>query len=467
MKNLLLPVESKRRELDAKVLLSCFCAERGMSVVIGEQISLNVELENLPRGLYLDKSLSPHKIGKLVQRRALGNMIGCLDEEGIFYSNDEVYIAERSSGETMRTAEVCYTWGVHQHDLLKTRYPEYESRLVMTGGPRADLWRHELRGVYQESVDSLKEQYGNYILIPSNFVLYASGKDEEFIVRYAKKNGSIRNAQDESFYRRQYPFVKKLFEYFLDAIDRLSTVLPEHSIVVRPHPADDPEFWRSRVPVRSNVYVDANGPVTPWIIGAKAIIHNSCTTGLESFVIGTPVVAYQPEVSAEFDFDLPNNLSHRVGTLPELEELIVRLLKHGEKGRDVPDSTRQTLLRRHLALTPDRLASDLMARHLETVEYRRPRGTSEYRFMARDRTRKLKSFLCASSPGMLPKLLGNERYGSWLSAGRPVTRTANTTIQYEEICRLVESYQATLERFGKVRVRELADNVFLLQSETT
>ena len=62
----------------------------------------------------------------------------------------------------------------------------------------------------------------------------------------------------------------------------------------------------------------ATGSVTPWLIAAKGVIANGCTTMVEAAVLDTPAVAYQPVVSEEFDDDLPNALSHRVFSIEEL-----------------------------------------------------------------------------------------------------------------------------------------------------
>jgi hypothetical protein len=64
------------------------------------------------------------------------------------------------------------------------------------------------------------------------------------------------------------------------------------------------------------------GDVLPWIRGAKAVIHNSCTTGIESALIGTPVISYRPIVNKEYDHELPNTVSKEVFDYEDLYKTI-------------------------------------------------------------------------------------------------------------------------------------------------
>ena len=57
-KSLILPCETRNRELDAKVLLACVAAERGFRVFVGAKREINIQAARLPRSIYFQKSLS-------------------------------------------------------------------------------------------------------------------------------------------------------------------------------------------------------------------------------------------------------------------------------------------------------------------------------------------------------------------------------------------------------------------------
>ncbi len=54
-KRLYIPVETKNREFDAKLLAACTAAESGYTVVLGYKKQLLKHLEELPPGIFLIK----------------------------------------------------------------------------------------------------------------------------------------------------------------------------------------------------------------------------------------------------------------------------------------------------------------------------------------------------------------------------------------------------------------------------
>ena len=57
-------IEIKVREFDAKLLLACVAAEAGYTVILGQQRVFKRRLEEMPRGIYLDKSVATAKAQK-------------------------------------------------------------------------------------------------------------------------------------------------------------------------------------------------------------------------------------------------------------------------------------------------------------------------------------------------------------------------------------------------------------------
>ena len=69
---LILPIETKVRELYGKALLALYAAEAGMEVVLGDQRVISQSLHRLPVGIYLDKSISRTKSRHFARLRNLG-----------------------------------------------------------------------------------------------------------------------------------------------------------------------------------------------------------------------------------------------------------------------------------------------------------------------------------------------------------------------------------------------------------
>ena len=55
---LIIPCETQARELDAKLLLACFAAERGFTVIVGSKKEINKRIARLPRSIFVSKSLT-------------------------------------------------------------------------------------------------------------------------------------------------------------------------------------------------------------------------------------------------------------------------------------------------------------------------------------------------------------------------------------------------------------------------
>ena len=44
----------------------------------------------------------------------------------------------------------------------------------------------------------------------------------------------------------------------------------------------------------TNVRIRDGGSVIPWMIAARCVIHNACTTGIEAYILNRPVTEYHP-----------------------------------------------------------------------------------------------------------------------------------------------------------------------------
>ena len=83
LKNLIVPVEIQIREFDAKLLLSCFAAEKGFTVFIGNKYEIHKSIDLLQPAIYLGKGLRSSPIYEL--NKSFFNPVVAWDEEGLVY----------------------------------------------------------------------------------------------------------------------------------------------------------------------------------------------------------------------------------------------------------------------------------------------------------------------------------------------------------------------------------------------
>ena len=145
-KSLILPCETRNREVDAKLLLGCVAAERGFRVFLGAKREINIEAVRLPRSIYLQKSLSKRSYRMYDILERLGHWIVTADEEGVVYYSRENFWTDRIHPRTFVKARALLAWGPDNEELWRA-YPAFHGApITVTGNPRVDLLRPESIG---------------------------------------------------------------------------------------------------------------------------------------------------------------------------------------------------------------------------------------------------------------------------------------------------------------------------------
>ncbi len=370
---LIIPVETQVREMDAKLLLSCMAAERGFQVIIGSRAFIHYKVSSIPRGVYLAKSMRSLSIRMFEILRQLGHEIVAWDEEGLMRWPDSEYYRQRLSPITLQQVSHLIAWGPDNARVLRD-YPGYEGTPIhITGNPRIDLLRRELRDYYQPDVDDINRRYGEFVMINTNFGL---------VNHFYPKLGALKKAVEANSAGSANPYdVSKghhklsLLKAFLEMLPRLCRALSDHTIVLRPHPSENHAPYAAIAERHKNLKIADDGGISPWLMATKALIANGCTTMIEAAVIGTPTIAYQPIVSETYDDDLPNSLSQRAFSIDELCRCVLSIVR-GEGGA-LDNKERRTILDRHIASLDGPLAAERMVDALEAGSYhhRRPAAT--------------------------------------------------------------------------------------------
>lgn len=360
---LLLPIETKHREFYGKVLLSLAAAERGFDVLLGEQNAMLSQLDNLPQGIYLDKSVGRTKTRYFKRLAAQGSQIVAWCEEGLVYRDRDAYLHERVSNASLALTERFFAWGAVQANDIHKQAPEADAKVQITGNPRFDMLRPEFRSIFEPAANALRARYGRYILINSNFSRYNHFMGYDFWIEALKQRGTITNGEQLAFYHRWRDFLGKIFHSFVDVMPALSSAFPDRTLIVRPHPSEDHGAWLRETAALDNVAVVHEDSAIPWIAGADAVIHNSCTTGLEAYLLDVPVAAFRPAVDDTFDSHLPNAVSHEANDGDGLIDT-VRALLNGS-APTLPSA--QSEVKRYVAALDGPLAADRVADALSEV----------------------------------------------------------------------------------------------------
>ena len=142
-----------------------------------------------------------------------------------------------------------FFWGSRLHTAFNDNAAMAPSQLHLTGCPRFDFaaprWRALLDG----------EPHG-YVLVNANFPLVNSRFTK---TPHAERDNMVRAGWDAAYIDRFLADLKQVFANYLIEIGRLAAARPDRAILVRPHPFESEEVYRTALARHANVVVEGSG----------------------------------------------------------------------------------------------------------------------------------------------------------------------------------------------------------------
>lgn len=354
-----LPVEIRNRELDGMLLLAAVLAERGYPVLMGNRQSIIRRHATLPPSILLGKTVQMLDAEVYGRWRQAGHRIAALDEEGLITYSTELYLRRRVHPPTMAETDLLLAWGGEHARIwedVELASPRPPVRAV--GNARFDLLRPELRGAHADAAAALRARHGPFILFNSNFATVNAFTPEQN--RFPHPDVLATTGQEPP--RHYDPDLARyrhtLFAAYKEALPAMARRFPDHRLIVRPHPGESPEAWREVLAGLPNAHVVYEAASQPWIMAAALVLHHSCTTAVEAYLLGRPTLSYRPVEKESFDPLLTGVCSERVHDLDTLLARAAACLA-GDVPR--PDPRAPDLLAERLVGMEGRLAADRIA----------------------------------------------------------------------------------------------------------
>lgn len=467
---ILLPIETKIREFHAKVLLACIAAESGFAVVLwtlGE--SKKQKWRFLPRGICLEKSIVKANAKKFALLRKYGNKVCAWCEEGLVLLSRKEYQDRRVNDVSVDQVDLFFAWGDYQADAILEKVPSAQDCMRVYGNPRIDILRQEFRSIFDDDAELLRERHGDFILLNTNFSLCNHVKGTEAVISIFKKSGKIQTEEQEIFYNNWIEYKSRLHGEFILLVKALSQSYPELNIIIRPHPSENFESWEQVTANLKNVRVIHEGNVIPWLMAAKVVIHNGCTTGLEAYLLDRPVIVYQPVSSSEFDFYLPNSVSRKTTSVDNLIETIQLLFTEGEKTFIAGNSDKRSIVEPYLKGLDGTFASEQIVDALNQIDVHPQPFTpsvlqrlkqSWYRLWlsAKYTVRDIKDRFI-----LVGNQQGKDSSKTLLDLQKRYSEQKFPGMSLEEVKETIGKLQNTSGRFSSVGVEEIGENCFVIK----
>ncbi|MFZ1745784.1 MAG: surface carbohydrate biosynthesis protein [Nitrospirales bacterium] len=452
--SLIIPVEIFNREFDAKVLLSCFATERGFSVILGAKREINLNLASFPQSIYLPINLHNrnHITAQLLAR--LGHTLVGSDEEAIVYCSPEVYVKEKLGTVVFPQPKLFLAWGPENSRIWKMQQNYNGMPIHVTGNPRLDLLRTEMRPYWSGQIDAIQKKFGNIILINTNFGKLNHFRPNKGDEKKALEQATVSPTEVNEYDLGMAQHRLALFQHFQELVSQMANAFPAHTVLIRPHPSENHETWRQAAKGHANVQVHIEGHVIPWLLAADAIIHNSCTTGLEGYLLDRPVFSYQPIISERFDKQLPNAVSRQATSSGELIELVNTALSSGHAARTNSSETKTRLIEQYLASLQGPFASENIVNSLETFDGAFIPSSPNWAtvFAAKSYALGRKLHRRFNAQFRMRDQNRSQRYDYLNHIFPEITLT--------HIEERIERFQQVLSRFQHIRVRTLRNNIF-------
>lgn len=461
VKWLVFPVENFVREFHGKLLLSAVAAERGWGTLIGYKGLIR---HNLPEnnGVVLEMNMTQsERVNRFLD---LGWRVCAWDEEGLIYINGDDYALRRLDPGALDKLDLIFLWGENQRKDILSHVKGVESKLILTGNPRFDLHRPDLREFYAPAAAALLKKHGRYILINTAFgsVNHYFGKEYIFgVLREAGKMTTEEQELDEIAREKHQELVMRAF---IAMLPELSSHFPEHKIIIRPHPAENFETWVSAARGLPNVAMIHEGDPIPWMLGADVMIHNSCTTGVQAYLLGRPVISYMPVESDIYDKYLPNALSHKVQGIDQLIRVVGELVSNPAAVDQKMEQEKRLITMKYIESLEGRWASDRIMDELEKLDIN-PQVIENHYFSSIKKKfgqpvkffGKLKEWLryLRTRKNSNPALAQGKNWGAYQRHRFP-------TLSFKHVQSDLKRLQAITGRFSNVRVCRVGDDLICI-----
>ena len=284
-KKLVIPVEFKNRELKGACALGSVFLKKGWDIYIGQKQQLFPYIKMFAPSVWYVKSIVPGENTLLKKFKQCNHFIAINDIEGLILNpHNKFGYQTRYSKENINLTDLIFFWGKEQ---LKEFSKVFKSqkKTYISGSQVFDSYK-----IFKPK--KIKEK--NQLLFISGFTTQnpLNKKSEEEILDYTTKNkkvGKLKNTLDGWSNQSNI-----MFHDFLSLLKYMKKNLKSDiKIVVRPHPAENIDFWYNFKKENSlNFEIDNSKDLANQILESKFVVHFLSTSSVLSNYLNKRTILY-------------------------------------------------------------------------------------------------------------------------------------------------------------------------------
>ena len=326
---ILLATETISRELDFQLMFASKFVTPQTRFFIGRQNAMRTVARYAKNGVFVGKAFDPYFPGTDLSfyrlLKSQGFAFAHLDEEGAVYPGREerwrTTLRRRLDVNVLAKDDFVCTWGDFQRGVYADDRPPLSEQIRATGHPRFDLYLPENRGYFDEDAQALRDRYGDFLLINTNLSYGNHGTGVATI--FSPKYGFDPKSDDKRIdLMEHWAHSMRVIVNIVKLANRLSIAFPKMRVVMRPHPSENLDFYKTIFRDIPNVTVIREGSVAPWLLAARALIHDGCTTAIEAYLGDAHVINYVSVSGSKYERFLPNQFGVKCETEDEVIELV-------------------------------------------------------------------------------------------------------------------------------------------------
>ena len=328
-------IESVKRELDSKILLSLKALKRNYRVLIGHKGALRELIKDTNPGIMLLKSFGPRNTKNIDFLKKKNFKIVSSDEELITAIDYDDKLNYRINNENIYKLDMFLAVGEKSDiPILKKRYNFLMAKVVLIGNMRLELLKKKYRNIFEKNSELIKKKFGNFFLLLTCFPHINKVQPShriDWVYHRIVELGDDPDSSGIHLANEQVILQREILMQTLKFINNFSKNFPNKNLIISPHPNEKIDFWKNFLDKKKfkNIFLNLEkfSSTNDFIHSCEICISSNSTALLEAFFLEKNVInflAKNPNL-AEI------NLLKKISKVVRSEDELITAIKDIEK----------------------------------------------------------------------------------------------------------------------------------------